>query len=184
MIINRHSRRNLRRDKPKNKGSKEDSKESDHTLLEGKFKIKKKISQGGFGKVYLAKDLINKKEVVVKINAEVEMNGNEFDIMKDMSDSEIAGFPEVYSSGMIKGQPYIIQEKLGLSIKDILKRNNRHFSLICIISIGIQLIDLMEKFHDKGYIHCDIKPDNIMIGDYMRDQKLMNKLYLIDFGIS
>ena len=42
----------------------------------------------------------------------------------------------------------------------------------------------MERFHDEGYIHCDIKPDNIMIGDYMKDQKLMNKLYLIDFGIS
>jgi serine/threonine protein kinase len=50
--------------------------------------------------------------------------------------------------------------------------------------MAIQLVDLMERFHDQGYIHCDIKPDNIMIGDYMRDQKLMNKLYLIDFGIS
>jgi serine/threonine protein kinase len=50
--------------------------------------------------------------------------------------------------------------------------------------MAIQLVDLMESFHDQGYIHCDIKPDNIMIGDYMRDQKLMNKLYLIDFGIS
>jgi serine/threonine protein kinase len=35
-----------------------------------------------------------------------------------------------------------------------------------------------------GYIHCDLKPDNIMIGDYTKDSKLMNKLYLIDFGIS
>ena len=46
------------------------------------------------------------------------------------------------------------------------------------------MIDLLEKLHSIGYIHCDIKPDNIMIGDYMRERKLMNKLYLIDFGIS
>jgi serine/threonine protein kinase len=50
--------------------------------------------------------------------------------------------------------------------------------------MGVRLVDLLERFHDQGYIHCDIKPDNIMIGDYMRDQTLMNKLYLIDFGIS
>jgi RIO-like serine/threonine protein kinase len=43
---------------------------------------------------------------------------------------------------------------------------------------------LLEKFHDEGYIHCDLKPDNIMIGDYIKDPKLMNKIYLIDFGIS
>ena len=43
---------------------------------------------------------------------------------------------------------------------------------------------MLEKFHDEGYIHCDLKPDNIMIGDYIKDPKLMNKIYLIDFGIS
>jgi hypothetical protein len=85
---------------------------------------------------------------VVKINAEVDMNDNEFAIMKDLSDKNLSGFPKVFSFGLIRGQPYIIQEKLGLSIKDILKRNNRHFSLKCIISMAIQLVDLMERFHD------------------------------------
>lgn len=46
------------------------------------------------------------------------------------------------------------------------------------------MLELIEKFHDQGYIHCDLKPDNIMIGDYKKDLRLMNKIYLIDFGIS
>ena len=46
------------------------------------------------------------------------------------------------------------------------------------------MLDLIERFHDQGYIHCDLKPDNIMIGDYKKDLRLMNKIYLIDFGIS
>ena len=112
------------------------------------------------------------------------MNENEFSIMRSLSDKNISGFPKVYSQGLIQKQPYIVQEKLGLSIKDILKRNKLHFSIKCIISLAIQIIELLEKFHDQGYIHCDIKPDNIMIGDYMKDPKLMNKIYLIDFGIS
>lgn len=46
------------------------------------------------------------------------------------------------------------------------------------------MIELLQKFHKKGYIHCDIKPDNIMIGDFERDPNLKKKIYLIDFGIS
>ena len=75
-------------------------------------------------------------------------------------------------------------EKLGMSLKDILKKNKRHFTIKCILQIGIKLIVLLQKMHNTGYIHCDIKPDNIMIGDYNKDVSLRNKLYLIDFGIA
>ena len=43
---------------------------------------------------------------------------------------------------------------------------------------------MLQSFHDQGYIHCDIKPDNILIGDFKKNPRLMNKIYLIDFGIS
>ena len=55
--------------------------------------LKKKISQGGFGKVYLALDKLKKMLVIVKVNAELEMNDNEFEIMKDLSDKNLKGFP-------------------------------------------------------------------------------------------
>lgn len=154
-------------------------------LLEGKYKIKKKISQGGFGKVYLAINIQNKEEFIIKINAEIEMNDNEFKIMKHMSDSNFPGFPKVYSSGLVSdNQPYIIQERLGLSIKDILKRNKKHFSLKCVMTMGYQILQRLEKFHDEGFIHCDLKPDNILIGNYVKESSAMNMLFLIDFGIS
>ena len=96
----------------------------------------------------------------------------------------IKGFPKVISKGILKNQPYIILEKLGHSLKDILKMNKKHFSLPCIINLGIQLLVQLEKMHKKGYIHCDIKPDNIMIGDADKDIELKKQVYLIDFGIS
>ena len=65
-----------------------------------------------------------------------------------------------------------------------MKINKSHFTPKCILNIGIELINLLEKLHLKGYIHCDIKPDNIMIGDFEKDDWLKRKLYLIDFGIS
>lgn len=44
-----------------------------------------------------------------------------------------------------------------------------------ILSLGIELINLVETLHSLGYIHCDIKLDNIMFDDHYR-------LHLIDFG--
>jgi serine/threonine protein kinase len=40
------------------------------------------------------------------------------------------------------------------------------FCLVDTLKIGIQLINMIERMHNIGYIHNDIKPDNILIGDY------------------
>ena len=49
----------------------------------------------------MATDIDTKEDVVVKVNAESEMNTNEFDIMKELSDNNLKGFPKVFSSGYI-----------------------------------------------------------------------------------
>ena len=50
-------------------------------IIESKYVIKKKLAQGGFGKVYLAVDRFSNEQVIVKINAELDMNDNEFAVM-------------------------------------------------------------------------------------------------------
>ena len=42
---------------------------------------------------------------------------------------------------------------------------NLKFSMQEIIQIGIELIECVEKMHSKGYLHLDIKLDNIMIDE-------------------
>jgi len=44
--------------------------------------------------------------------------------------------------------------------------------------IGIELVGMLEKFHKMGYLHMDLKPDNIVVS------KDLKKLHLIDYGIS
>ena len=59
-----------------------------------------------------------------------------------------------------------------------------HFSLKTVLTIGICLVDRLQNLHDRGYLHCDIKPDNVMIGDFKHDRKEMEIIYLIDFGLA
>ena len=46
--------------------------------------------------------------------------------------------------------------------------------------VALQLIDRIEALHKIGYIHRDIKPDNMAVG--MKDKN--KTIYLIDFGLS
>jgi serine/threonine protein kinase len=56
-------------------------------------------------------------------------------------------------------------------------------STAVVINIGISLLKIIEKVHDKGYCHSDIKPDNILVkmGDESGTGN-QQKLVLIDFG--
>ena len=85
---------------------------------------------------------------------------------------------------MTDTQNYIITELLGDSLWVILKDNDKPFSLDTVGHIGLQLLDRLEYFHNIGYIHCDLKPDNILIGSNEKNSAKSRKLYLIDFGVS
>ena len=55
-------------------------------------------------------------------------------------------------------------ERLGVNLVDIMKVKRLQFTLDQVVSLGVQLINSIEKFHELGFVHCDLKPDNIMFG--------------------
>ncbi|CDW89304.1 serine threonine protein kinase [Stylonychia lemnae] len=68
------------------------------------------------------------------------------------------------------------------------------FSMETVCLIGLQLVtqltiilpqlERLENFHNIGYIHLDLKPDNILLGSSNTQSNKQKMLYLIDFGVS
>ena len=81
----------------------------------------------------------------------------------------------------------IAQSYHGSSLKEILQtdrtieenKQNSFCSQKCAIQIGIELTKIIKQFHELGFLHLDIKPDNVLIGEKDNQQ-----LCLIDYGIS
>ena len=75
------------------------------------------------------------------------------------------GLPVIIDNGMsLNGEDFFVMERLGVSLVDILKRNKLKFSYLQTCALGVQIVQALEKFHDLGYVHCDLKPDNILFG--------------------
>mmetsp|Transcript_9671 Transcript_9671/g.7308 ORF Transcript_9671/g.7308 Transcript_9671/m.7308 type:complete len:98 (+) Transcript_9671:216-509(+) len=79
---------------------------------------------------------------------------------------------------------YVVMPRYGKSLKDLASCTKKSFSLWTVCQIGIQMVDRIQTMHDLGYLHQDIKPDNILIGCNNPESDEFNLLYLIDYGLS
>lgn len=67
-----------------------------------------------------------------------------------------------------------------IDLESVAANHRRRLRLDQVIAIGIQLLDRLEAFHMLGFVHGDLKPQNIMC----TNNKSNNLLYLIDYGLT
>ncbi|OAQ74379.2 casein kinase I isoform delta [Pochonia chlamydosporia 170] len=150
-------------------------------LVNKRYRVDRRIGEGGFGLVYAGIDTETKEAVAIKltrIRDGPEALQYEADTYAELSGG--IGTPQVKWFGP-EGDFYVlVHELLGPSLEDLFNYCNRRFSLKTVLLIADQAIRRMKYIHDKGYLHCDIKPDNFLLGVGNNG----NILYTIDFGLA
>ena len=148
-------------------------------LFFGKYRILKRIGCGSFGNVYKGINIIDKKNVAIK----VEKKDDGYNLLQKESyylyNLRGIGVPELISYGYSGKYNVLVQALLGESLGKIFFKNNNHFHLKDICMFTIQILHRIEFVHSKYLIHRDIKPENFLIGS--PDEYL---IYIIDFGLS
>lgn len=142
------------------------------TIIANKYEIIENIGEGTFGKVFKGKNIRTGERIAIKIQHKDIANvlRQEAKIYKYLSD--ISGIPIIRNFGTDSGFNYLIIDLLDTSLYNT---KLTHFKTIRYM---INAINIIEKIHDRGIIHRDIKPDNFLL------KRETNTIYLIDFGLS
>lgn len=176
-------------------------------LLQGRFLVQSYFAEGEFGKFYLATDMKNQeRDVLIKISSDLLTNKNEFQILLRLNHvSRECEFPQILGGGEFikhiqnfeknssqeKGaksaesvrHSFIVMQKLGLNLSQILNMRNQRFSLKTVCQVGHRLVTILEKLHSIGKIYNDLKLENIIVGDGECSKPSMSHIRLIDFGL-
>ncbi|XP_041981875.1 serine/threonine-protein kinase VRK1 [Aricia agestis] len=174
------------------------------TIGKRKWRIGPSIGVGGFGEIYSACDHESSPKktsnypFVIKIEPHengplfVEKhfyirNANKEEIAKFMKAKKLTtfGMPLYYGSGAhdFKGEKYrfLVLERYGKDLWTIFKDSGRSFPPTTVFQIGVQMLDVLEYIHSKGYVHADLKGANILLG---LKKETKDQAYLVDFGLA
>lgn len=162
-----------------------DEKQVSHTyesIYNDTYLAKKKISSGSFGVVYLGVDLKTNESIAIKVE-KTEGNDDMKSVLKEASILQILhdlkGVPKLYWAGTKNKVDVMVITLLGKDLTSYLKIFKR-FSLKTVIMLADQLLTILETIHNKGVVHRDMKPENMLMGKGDKQ----NQCFIVDFGIS
>ena len=132
------------------------------------YQIQAHMAQGGTSDIYRAFDLINRREVVVKIPdqsmlgdpAQFERFQRELEVMKILDHPAIL---KGLGSGKYNRIPYLITEFVeGQSLRDLIN-NSAPIELDRAVGLVRKIADGLAYCHKNGVVHRDLKPENILV---------------------
>ncbi|SCZ76724.1 Stk1 family PASTA domain-containing Ser/Thr kinase [Pseudobutyrivibrio xylanivorans] len=151
-------------------------------FIADRYEIIDKVGSGGMSDVYRAKDHILGREVAIKI-LKPEFSEDATFVAKFRTEAQSAAGLEhpnivnIYDVGSENGMYFIVMEYVeGITLKTYIEKKGQ-LNFKEAISIAIQVGRGIEAAHQKGIIHRDIKPQNIIISTE-------GKVKVTDFGIA
>ena len=152
-------------------------------VLDGKYQIIKKLGQGGMGAVYRVIDDTTDVEYAVKVvlpeyiedPAALKELRSELAKAQSFTHQNLLSYKFFADTGPVK---YIVMELIdGEDLEEYRLRKGGKLQEAEAKKIATQILNGLNYFHDKGLVHLDLKPQNIMVSK-------SGEVKITDYGIS
>jgi eukaryotic-like serine/threonine-protein kinase len=158
------------------------------SLVGARYRVARRIGKGGMGEVMAARDEQIGRDVAIKRMRAADPSPRS--IHRFLREASIQGRLEhpaivpVHEIGHdTDGLPYFVMKKLaGTTLAQILEDREQpegrdRWSLQRILRAFAEVCLAVEFAHVRGVVHRDLKPDNIMLGDF-------GEVYVLDWGVA
>lgn len=141
----------------------------------------KKLGSGAFGEIYQGHSIKHCKDIAIKLESfKNKHNQLQYEAKIYSALQGGVGIPSLYWCGTQGNYNILIIDLLGSSLEDLFSSCNRVFTLKTALMVTDQMLSRIEFFHNRSFIHRDIKPDNFIMG--INKNKAL--VYAIDFGLA
>jgi serine/threonine-protein kinase len=146
----------------------------------GRFKIRERLGTGGMGEVYRAEDTRLKRTVALKRLAPYLASDptyrrrfqEEAERACRFSDSHVAAVYDAIEEGE---ETFLVMEFVeGQTLRG---RLQQPLGLREFLAIAVQCAEAIATAHERSIVHCDIKPENIML-------TTSGQIKILDFGVA
>ena len=147
----------------------------------GRFELLELLGEGAFGTVYKAKDPKLDRVVAVKVprDGKLSRGANLNRFLREARSAAQLQHPAivaVHEAGAVDGVPYLVSAFVeGVTLGDWLSAHPPTPKKAALLIAA--LADALAYAHDKGVVHRDVKPSNIMVGGD-------GSVQLMDFGLA
>ncbi len=148
----------------------------------GRYEVLAPLGRGGMGVVYLARDETLEREVAIKVLPDEVATDperlawfeREARVLASLNHPSIATIHGFESSP--DGTRFLVLERIiGETLAERLRRGP--LAIKESLGIGLQIADALEAAHERGVVHRDLKPGNVMVTP-------RGRVKVLDFGMA
>jgi serine/threonine-protein kinase len=153
-------------------------------VIEGRFRIERRLAEGGSACVFLGRDLEADRAVAIKVMH--AYLGQYPEVVRRFVGEATAtekvkhrGILQVFRSGKTEdGSPFLVTELLvGENLEERRLRKGGRLPVNEVLFAADGILSALGAAHEKGILHRDIKPENVFLTD-------ARQVKLLDFGIA
>jgi serine/threonine protein kinase len=154
-------------------------------MIAGKYLLETRLGEGGMGTVWLARNIVLESDVALKL-IHPSLQCDEI-VARFLLEARIeARFKHPHIVRVLDfgrtdfGDPFIVMELLdGMTLGELIEQRGR-LDAIDAVQLMLPIVDALCHVHERGVVHRDLKPDNILLN---RDERALHPK-LLDFGVA